>query len=278
MKLKLKLPAFIKKLPTFPRGTPSSRPRVLRASARRAAPQPAFDDYPEEDEPTTRLSSAFIVVLLLHLVAIGGIFAFNGIKAHRRSQEVMNGPGTAAPAKPAAPAISDSALVATATPTPAPFVRPQTTAPVPISGAKVHHVKAGETLVKVALAYNVTPLELANANSLKETSILHAGQTLNIPASSHIASTAAKPVISTSANLQDQQKLKFLLAQRADGGAGKTYTVGKGESLYAIARKLSVSSDDLMKANKIDDPKKLQIGQVLKVPAKAPKPSTESAG
>src|SRR3954452_15623127 len=64
------------------------RPRAitrLNATARRAAPG-AFDDY-DEDQPTTKLSSAFVVVLILHIVAVGGIFAFKGIKAHRLSRE-----------------------------------------------------------------------------------------------------------------------------------------------------------------------------------------------
>ena len=45
----------------------------------------------------------------------------------------------------------------------------------------------------------------------------------------------------------------------------------------AIARRLGVSYDELIKLNKIDDPKKLQIGQVLKVPAKT-KPIADNAG
>jgi LysM repeat protein len=36
----------------------------------------------------------------------------------------------------------------------------------------------------------------------------------------------------------------------------------------AIARKLGVGYDELLKINGIEDPKKLQIGQTLKVPQK----------
>ncbi|MEA3188101.1 MAG: hypothetical protein QOD99_1931, partial [Chthoniobacter sp.] len=35
------------------------------------------------DEPNMKLSSAFVVVLVLHVVAVGGIYAFNSIKAHQ---------------------------------------------------------------------------------------------------------------------------------------------------------------------------------------------------
>jgi LysM repeat protein len=36
----------------------------------------------------------------------------------------------------------------------------------------------------------------------------------------------------------------------------------------SIAKKMGVSSEELLKLNGLEDPKKLQIGQVLKVPAK----------
>ena len=48
----------------------------------------------------------------------------------------------------------------------------------------------------------------------------------------------------------------------------KTYKVLKGDTVYSIAKKAGVSPEDLMKANKIEDSKKLQIGQTLKMPAK----------
>ena len=50
--------------------------------------------------------------------------------------------------------------------------------------------------------------------------------------------------------------------------SGTLYTVSKGDSPAAIARKLHVGYDDLLKLNKIDDPKKLRIGQKLRIPVK----------
>ena len=57
-----------------------------RLKAATAAARSGMDSY-DTDEPTTKLSSAFVVVLILHVVAIGGIYAFNSIKASRRGQE-----------------------------------------------------------------------------------------------------------------------------------------------------------------------------------------------
>lgn len=51
--------------------------------------------------------------------------------------------------------------------------------------------------------------------------------------------------------------------------SGTLYTVAKGDNPVNIAKKLHVTQEDLLKLNKIDDPKKLKIGQKLRVPLKA---------
>ena len=53
-----------------------------------------IDDY-DAEEPQTKPSSAFIVVFLLHVVAISGIYLFNSIKSARKDQErrPVRGPG-----------------------------------------------------------------------------------------------------------------------------------------------------------------------------------------
>ena len=55
--------------------------KKLRAAAQRAAKH-AEEDYAAE-EPNVKLSRAFVVVLLLHIVAVGGIFAFSALKDHQ---------------------------------------------------------------------------------------------------------------------------------------------------------------------------------------------------
>jgi hypothetical protein len=56
--------------------TPRKR---LRTAAQRSAAKYAEEDYSAE-EPNVKLSRAFVVVLLLHIVAVGGIFAFSALK------------------------------------------------------------------------------------------------------------------------------------------------------------------------------------------------------
>ncbi len=52
----------------------------------------------------------------------------------------------------------------------------------------------------------------------------------------------------------------------------QTYIVKPGDSPASIAQQFRIKTEDLMAANNIDDPSKLQIGQTLKIPA-APAPA-----
>jgi hypothetical protein len=47
----------------------------------------------------------------------------------------------------------------------------------------------------------------------------------------------------------------------------QTYVVRAGDSPASIAQQFKIKTDDLMAANNIADPQKLQIGQTLKIPS-----------
>lgn len=49
-----------------------------------------------------------------------------------------------------------------------------------------------------------------------------------------------------------------------------THLVAKGETLTSIARQYKIAVGDLQTANKIENDRKLQIGQTLVIPAKTP--------
>jgi LysM repeat protein len=51
--------------------------------------------------------------------------------------------------------------------------------------------------------------------------------------------------------------------------ADQIYVVKAGDTPAAIARQFSIRTDELLAANNIDDPRKLQIGQSLKIPTSA---------
>jgi LysM repeat protein len=49
----------------------------------------------------------------------------------------------------------------------------------------------------------------------------------------------------------------------------QTYIVKAGDNPASIAAQFKIKTDDLIAANNIDDPQKLQIGQTLKIPPPA---------
>ena len=61
------------------------RKKLLAATARRSIGVPGEMDYEEISEPNMKLSRALLIVLLLHVVAISGIIAFNAIKTRQSS-------------------------------------------------------------------------------------------------------------------------------------------------------------------------------------------------
>ena len=64
------------------------RIRPLKAKAATADSAAEFDSYGAE--PNMKLSHAFMVVLALHVVAVGGLFAFNKVKAgHSKVSEKL---------------------------------------------------------------------------------------------------------------------------------------------------------------------------------------------
>jgi LysM repeat protein len=177
----MKLPAFLK-----PKATTAAKPKTKKlAAATRLAS--ADEDY--ADEPGMRLSSAFVVVLLLHVVAIGGVCAFSKLKERRAT----------APENPAA-------------------------APA----------------AKTTAAPAMTPAVAMGASAA--------------------AYVAEKPKTA-------RETARTAKADPAPVRAAGTYTVVKGDNPVNIAKKLRVAYEDLIKLNKIEDPRKLQIGQKLQVPA-----------
>ena len=61
------------------------RKQLRAATARRSVGASAEMDYEEISEPNMKLSRALLIVLLLHVVAVSGIIAFNAIKTRQSS-------------------------------------------------------------------------------------------------------------------------------------------------------------------------------------------------
>ncbi|MEO7319662.1 MAG: LysM peptidoglycan-binding domain-containing protein [Chthoniobacteraceae bacterium] len=242
------------KLPKF--ALFSGKPKKLQATtaARRS---PASDNYYEE-EPKTNLSSAFIVVLVLHVVAVGGIYAFNSLRASRQ-------PKVSRTSEAAASAAVPSLAAKPSTPTPASENTPAKSAPAPVSKATVYHVQSGDTLTKIAALHGVSVADLEVANGIKAGVILRPNQVLAIP-HAKTAPKSAPPAV-----VQDSRKAAFLAAKEESKpavSATRSYIVAKGDTPTSIAKRFGTTATELLALNKIDDPTKMKAGQTVKVPVK----------
>ena len=281
--MKIRLPSR-KPMPAMNR-PPKLKLKASVARTRRAPIVEDEDDFLDEPEPNMKLSHAFVVVLVLHVIAVAGVFAFNSIKA--RQADVFS--AIKDDAKASAPALAQSAnetpttppdassdpsngggamqpsgdssapatTTATATPTPAPTAA---------AGAKTHEMQPGDTLTKVATEYGVTVAALEQANNITDPKKIRAGVVLTIPAGGTAAPIPVTPVPQPAAPTATPTAETIAAAAKIKD-SGQVYTVAKGDNPVRIAKKLKVPYADLMALNGNPDPRKLQIGQKLKIPA-----------
>jgi len=288
MKMKKAIRMPLRRAPQ--RGRPAAEP--LRARAATAEEVYEEEDYEESEEPNMKFSHALIVVLALHLVAVGGVFAFNWMKAKQTAESKAPKAAALASAPVEKPAPAPETTVATK--------------PATIEGwqGKVHTVAAGDTLTRIAATYGTTIEAIEKENGITTYSMIRVGQGLKIPGSGKTSATAktetpsAKPATGSAAAMKQAfiatkteatavkptatvVKPAATIAavpktQTAEPAAkatpapapatGDTYVVVSGDNPYTIAKKLHVSYNELVTLNGITDPTKIQIGQKLKVP------------
>jgi LysM repeat protein len=175
--------------------------KLRAATARRASAASAGMDFGDIPEPNMKLSRALLIVLLLHVVAVSGIIAFNAIKARESSFA------------PAVPANTENKLPATTPIQPngakprdgetrkesqprndaksshspskdepakaSPFAK--ATAGKPPSSAKTYAVKKGDNPVTIAKRLKVSYDDLVALNHIEDPHKLRIGQKLLIP-------------------------------------------------------------------------------------------------
>jgi len=132
-------------------------------------------DYGDLAEPSMKLSRALLIVLLLHVVAVAGIIAFNAIKTRQASSPSRPSPTTvgiaSAETKPQAPALNPSA---------APKTSPKTPTKISDSG-KIYVVAKGDNPVTIAKKFKVSYDDLLALNHIDDPRKLKIGQKLLIP-------------------------------------------------------------------------------------------------
>ena len=229
----------------------------------------------EDDAPSSTVVRWLVVLLLLHLLVIGGVYVRSTWFRNTTETVEMAGalpapptvPQTPAPvaplavipqapqAEPAAPVtITQPEQVVDARPNrqpaPAPAVQEHIPDAAPVAGPARHMVRTGDTWERVARDNRVTVNDLKTVNPKVQR--LVSGSTLVIP-----ARPGDKPV---------QEKTAAAEAELD----GVPHIVKKGETLSVIARKYKMNWRNVQKFNKMSDKDvaRLKIGQKIMIPKK----------
>ena len=253
--------------------------RKKHRAATAAAPMPEM----EGDVPNLGIARALVVILIIHVVAIAGIFA------HSHFFE-----GDAAKAAAAEPELLEP-------------VKQQPKAdklPQIAVGEDFHVVRTGDTYEKIAMAKGVEVADLQAANNHAS---LEADLILRIPARTFVASEPEEltrlrqgsvvlespieiadtlpadelrsaPMVETEAAAQlvrpnvtrdveaDRPVEQAGAAAATSPAVGTKYTVKNGDTFWKIAKNNGTTPDAVMKANRITDPRKLRPGMQLIIP------------
>lgn len=102
-------------------------------------------------------------------------------------------------------------------------------------------VKPGDTLLAIALKFDISVATLQAANNIDDPDNLQIGQKLAIPT-----------------------------APGAAQAANRTHVIAAGDTLSGLSVKYGVSTDDLLRINHLTEKSLLQIGQEITIPGEAP--------
>jgi LysM repeat protein len=179
--------------------------KKLRATTARRVLGAAEMDYEEMSEPNMKLSRALLIVLVLHVVAVAGIIAFNTIKTRQGSLPPISTETVRTKVAPAAPAKSEGPTVVAATRSdetkiakvpPKPVTKDERKADAKLDtkpaenkatkpdASKTYVVAKGDTPVSIARKFKVPSDDIMAANHIDDPHKLKIGQKLVIPTKS----------------------------------------------------------------------------------------------
>lgn len=130
------------------------------------------------------------------------------------------------------------------------------------SGVRVYVVRGGDTLSRIAAAHGVKTTDMMAANpTLKSADKIFVGQKLNLPANAKGVSGDAPATAQKGAAASAPAAAAKSGTHEAIPADGK-YTVRAGDSLWTVARRHGLKSDDIRRWSNLTSDN-LQVGQVL---------------
>ncbi len=162
-----------------------------------------------------------------------------------------------------------------------------------VKKAQTHTVAKGDTLSAIAARNGMKWQDLARLNGITDPRRLQQGQQLRLsapkpaapkpatrPAVRPVAQPAPKPTTpapspaARPAPAQPAARPPIAARPAQPPAAQAEYAVAKGDTLSAIAARNGVTWQEIARLNGITDPRRLQQGQRLRMPARPPAPQT----
>jgi LysM repeat protein len=221
---RIKIPRFFK-----------PKKMLAATAARRASAASAGMDFEGIPEPNMKLSRALLIVLLLHVVAVSGIIAFNAIKTRERtfvpptSAETESKP--ADNAQTANHTSTDKTRVAVAKkendrehdPKPSRPLPKDEQAKKPSSSGKTYVVKKGDNPVRIAKKLKVSYSDLIALNHIDDPRKLKIGQKLLVP-------EAARPKTTSAKAMDKKKKHNEVSSEKGDAKTHRTPKASRAKS------------------------------------------------
>ncbi|MDQ6912242.1 MAG: LysM peptidoglycan-binding domain-containing protein [Verrucomicrobiota bacterium] len=161
--------------------------KKLRATTARRSLTSGDMEFEEMSEPNMKLSRALLIVLVLHVVAVAGIIAFNTIKSRQGAfppPVISSSPAKASATAP--PAKAETVTAASSPPAKATNkddANIPKAMPVNSENGNFYTVVKGDSPVKIAKKLKVSESELLSVNHIDDPRKLQIGQKLIIPKS-----------------------------------------------------------------------------------------------
>ncbi len=192
-----------------------------------------------------------IVVVIMHVAALGAIVMIQGCGMTQKVGEVEN------PPSPVMPPISTAEAPRVKTP----FKPPIEVKPI-VSSKDIftYTIKKGDSLSSIASKYNINAREIAAINSIKDVNRIQVGQELVIP---------TVKGITPKTHPKTPRKLSKSYPAKA-GASANAYVVQSGDNLTEIANLHGTSIKAIKSINNLSSDKIL-IGQKIIIPDNATK-------
>jgi len=143
-------------------------------------------------------------------------------------------------------------------------------------------VQSGDSLWKISRKFNVGTEEIIDRNDIQDENRIREGRVIYIPKRPGTMVEEEQPPVETTVDETVESEAETATEEVAtvdtttigaqdpelDESQYITHEVVSGDTIWKLARTYGVTTQDIIKANNIDDPRKIQIGQKLLIPKK----------